>query len=111
LLIVDEVHSFYNSNNTKNVAEDSFDVDEQLFAVNLLSEMKKRDAEILSGEWKAGWSKFCEGVFEKYQAARKGEFVEAPGDERQMFSHYLDCEAHRDVWQELFKTWNHTNEI
>jgi len=80
-------------------------------AEKILSDMKKRDAEILSGEWKAGWSKFCEGVFEKYQAARKGEFVEAPGDERQMFSHYLDCEAHRDVWQELFKTWNHTNEI
>lgn len=48
LLIVDEVHSFYNSNNTKNVAEDSFDVDEQLFAVNLLSEMKKKFCVLMS---------------------------------------------------------------
>ena len=25
------------------------------------------------------------------------------------FGHYLDCEAHTDVWRELFKTYNHTN--
>ena len=29
----------------------------------------------------------------------------------ELFSHFLDCEAHTDVWRELFKTWNHTNEI
>jgi pimeloyl-ACP methyl ester carboxylesterase len=27
------------------------------------------------------------------------------------FAHYLDCEAHTDVWRELFKTANHTNEL
>ena len=30
--------------------------------------------------------------------------------ENKMFGHYLDCEAHTDVWRELFPTWNHTNE-
>jgi hypothetical protein len=29
----------------------------------------------------------------------------------QLFCHYLDCEAHTDVWRELFYTWNHTNEL
>ena len=27
-----------------------------------------------------------------------------------LFAHYLDCEAHMDVWRELFPTWNLTNE-
>ena len=27
------------------------------------------------------------------------------------FAHYLDCEAHTDVWRELYPTWNHTNEL
>ena len=27
------------------------------------------------------------------------------------FGHFLDCEAHTDVWRELFKTYNATNEI
>ena len=26
------------------------------------------------------------------------------------FAHYLDCEAHTDVWRELYPTWNQTNE-
>ena len=27
-----------------------------------------------------------------------------------LFGHYLDCEAHTDVWRELFPTANQTNE-
>ena len=26
------------------------------------------------------------------------------------FAHFLDCEAHTDVWRELFPTYNLTNE-
>ncbi len=37
--------------------------------------------------------------------------LEDGADEYQMFAHYLDCEAHADVWRELFKTYNHTNEL
>ena len=29
---------------------------------------------------------------------------------RELFAHFLDCEAHTDVWRELFKTYNQTNE-
>ena len=25
------------------------------------------------------------------------------------FGHYLDCEAHTDVWRELYPTYNQTN--
>jgi signal recognition particle GTPase len=30
--------------------------------------------------------------------------------EKHHFAHYLDCEAHTDVWRELYPTWNLTNE-
>ena len=32
------------------------------------------------------------------------------GGDLNHFAHYLDCEAHTDVWRELFPTWNQTNE-
>ena len=38
---------------------------------------------------------FDEGLTEKYH---------------QRIAHYIDCEAHRDVMMEIFKTYNHTNE-
>jgi len=74
----------------------------------ILSGMKKRETEIQTGEWKQGWRAFCEEKAEWYNGVRLGEKVEEPGDRDQMFAHYLDCEAHRDVWLELFKTWNNT---
>jgi len=34
--------------------------------------------------------------------------VNDPGNPRlrEHFAHYLDCEAHTDVYRELFKTWH-----
>ena len=29
-------------------------------------------------------------------------------EEYQRFAHYLDCEAHTDVWRELFPSWHIT---
>ena len=33
-----------------------------------------------------------------------------PADQMDKFAHYLDCEAHTDIWKELYKTYNATNE-
>ena len=42
----------------------------------------------------------------------EGHYIMQNGpDEYQQFAHYLDCEAHTDVWRELYKTYNYTNEI
>jgi hypothetical protein len=42
----------------------------------------------------------------------EGHYIMQDGpDGYQMFAHYLDCEAHTDVWRELYKTYNHTNEL
>lgn len=35
---------------------------------------------------------------------------EATEQQNKAFGHYLDCEAHTDVWRELFQTANMTNE-
>ena len=77
----------------------------------ILSDMAKRNAEILNGRWREHWHTFCESRRRVYEAVRRGDISPECSDPKQMFSHYLDCEAHRDVWQELFKTWNYTNEL
>lgn len=78
-------------------------------AEQILSSMQDRNKELLNGDWIKGWRAFCESKREWYTGVRLGEMVEKPGDATQMFAHYLDCEAHRDVWMELFPTWNRTN--
>lgn len=56
------------------------------------------------------WRAFCESVRAQYTAAARDAFAE--GDQpRQIFGHYLDCEAHLDVWQTLFETWRRTDAV
>ena len=50
------------------------------------------------------WREFCESVRPQYTAAARDAFSE--GEVRQVFPHYLDCEAHLDVWKTLFETWH-----
>lgn len=81
-------------------------------AQNILAEMAQRDASLQDGNWLRGWQAFCEENREFYTAVIANAMVEgASPSKNHLFAHYLDCEAHRDVWQELFKTANHTNEI
>lgn len=69
----------------------------------LLKEFAERNEELKDGRWLEGWHEFCENSKENYYAPlEKRDF--------DLFSHYLDCEAHTDVWRELFPTWNKTNE-
>lgn len=76
----------------------------------IMSGFKKRNAEVLSGEWINGWRAFCESMKDVYLDSVAKAF--APNSTKWddgLFAHYLDCEAHTDVWRELFKTANHTN--
>ncbi len=68
-----------------------------------------RNQELLNGEWIKGWRAFCESVKEKYAAVIVGLGPDAEEGKNQRFAHYLDCEAHTDVWREIFPTWNSTN--
>ncbi len=69
----------------------------------ILSEFELRNEEIKNGKWKDGWKAFCE-------SKRKAYTDVITGGNFDNFAHYLDCEAHTDVWRELFPTWNQTNE-
>ena len=67
----------------------------------IMADFAQRSESLQDGTWQAGWHAFAESVGETYRAAIK------PAD---IFGHYLDCEAHTDVWRELFPTYNQTNE-
>ncbi len=63
--------------------------------------------EILKDEQKAHaeWLKFCDSYKEQYinSVLTAGDGTDGePVSE--LFAHYLDCEAHTDVWRELFRT-------
>ena len=76
----------------------------------ILNAFNLRNEELLNGKWKEGWHAFCESVKEKYIAVLRGlEMEETTESQTQRFAHYLDCEAHTDVWRELYPTWNQTN--
>lgn len=76
----------------------------------ILEAMEARNQTLLNGEWKQHWHAFCESMYGQYKKSICGYGLEEDLDATQLFSHYLDCEAHTDVWRELFPTWNHSNE-
>lgn len=57
------------------------------------------------------WEAFCTADKQSYYltCVRNGFIDESdPTGFDQLFPHYLDCEAHLDVWQTLFKSWHRT---
>lgn len=76
----------------------------------MMAEFAERNEKLQNGEWRKEWAAFCESVKPAYRKAA-GFKEDATPDEYQFFAHYFDCEAHSDVWREIFKTWNHTNEV
>ena len=76
----------------------------------IMAAFAKRNEELANGEWRKGWHDFCVGMSERYiNAVAKAGLPESTEVDNAYFGHMLDCEAHTDVWRELYKTWNHTN--
>ncbi|MBQ3222009.1 MAG: CapA family protein [Clostridia bacterium] len=74
----------------------------------ILSGFAERSALLQDEEqWLAAWKAFCESM-PNYIAAVRDAYTDVPEGEmcRQIFPHYLDCEAHLDVWQTIYKTWH-----
>ena len=76
----------------------------------IMGDLWARSESMRDGTWIDGWREFVATVESNYKK-QAGYTLDSTSDEYQMFAHYLDCEAHTDVWRELFKTWNHTNEL
>lgn len=77
----------------------------------ILDDFWARCATVTDGTWKQHWHEFAESMRDTYTKPLIN--LQADGSERawQHFAHYLDCEAHTDMWHELFPTWNMTNEL
>lgn len=79
-------------------------------AKEIMAAFEARNAELKNGEWEKGWRAFCEERAKGYyEALFHACNPNSTQEQRDVFGHYLDCEAHTDVWRELFKTYNHTN--
>ena len=77
-------------------------------APEILGAFNARNEELKSEKWLDGWRAFCQSVSEGYRKCAYREFVTEK--EKEIFAHYLDCQAHTDVWRELFPTKNASNE-
>ena len=78
----------------------------------LLAEFAARNKQLQNGEWKQGWHAFCLSQQEKYSNVLRNTCNEDSTEKQNaLFGHFLDCEAHTDVWRELFPTYNQTNEV
>lgn len=77
----------------------------------ILTEFAIRNESLKNGEWKKHWHDFCMENSKRYTEVLCGRDAHDDIESFQLFAHFLDCEAHTDVWREIFKTWNHTNEI
>ncbi len=79
-------------------------------AKQIMDAFEKRNEELKSGEWKRGWHDFCESVRDRYiENIGNAGCPNSTETDNAVFGHFLDCEAHTDVWRELFPTWNMTN--
>lgn len=79
-------------------------------AAKIMQDFEDRNASLADGTWRDGWRDFC---FDPERAHYREHVENACQTEQsiQCFAHLLDCEAHTDVWRELYPTWNTTNEL
>lgn len=77
----------------------------------LISEFEARNEELANGKWEEKWHEFVLSDKDAYcdiiANACKPDSTEL---EKQYFAACITCQAHTDMFRELFKTWNHTNE-
>lgn len=91
--------------------DNGIDVAKDKEADEILQAFSQRNNELQNGKWLDGWHAFCVSMQEIYKRALQGLCMpETKEETAQLFAHYLDCEAHTDVWRELFPTWNMSNE-
>ena len=79
-------------------------------AQEILTGLATRNEELQNGKWLTGWHDFCVSMQDTYKGVLRGLCTtETKEETTELFSHFLDCEAHTDVWRELFPSWTFTN--
>ena len=78
----------------------------------IIRQFESRNQSLINGTWRDGWHEFCESNKDNYiKAISQACTAYAKEQDNNRFAHFLDCEAHTDVWRELFPSYNLTNEI
>lgn len=79
-------------------------------AEKIMNGLEERSKSLRDGTWIDGWNQFVEENKQIYIEAvsNAGGHGGDPAIREERFAHYLDCEAHTDVWRTLFKTWHAT---
>lgn len=73
----------------------------------ILDGFAQRSACLTDGRWLELWRKFVEENSAAYlDCVRSALSDESNLQNRELFAHYLDCEAHLDMLRELFPTWH-----
>ena len=77
----------------------------------ILKGFRERSVWLEDDRWMLEWHRFCEENRDYYTRGITGDLhdtsPEMPEEQlRQFFPHFLDCEAHTDVWRELFPSWH-----
>ena len=81
-------------------------------ADEIMNGFYNRNEQLKTDEWKKGWHDFCISMKNQYYAnVGNAATQNSSYNDNHWFAHYLDCEAHTDVFRELFHTANMTNEI
>ena len=74
-------------------------------AEQILAEIEARNKALADGTWLDRWHDFCVSMKEQYENSVAG-FHKGGELDIELFAHYLDCEAHTDVWRELYPTFH-----
>ena len=77
----------------------------------VMRDFEERNKTMLDGSWRDGWLDFVSANEQKYMHVLGFDEGRLSEKYYQRIAHYIDCEAHRDVMMEIFKTYNHTNEL
>ncbi len=78
----------------------------------ILKGLEDRSNDLKTNVWREKWHEYCLSVTELYEGSVKNVHKEDESPNyRQVFAHYLDCEAHCDILRELFPTWNKTDKF
>ncbi|MBE6645427.1 MAG: CapA family protein [Ruminococcaceae bacterium] len=76
----------------------------------IMSAFEARNINLHNGVWLDEWHNFCIENKELYiDGIAKAGLDESTETDTKLFAQLLNCEAHNDVWCELYKTWNVTN--
>ena len=79
----------------------------------ILARFDKLSASMKDGSWIDGWRAYVDTVKHYYSDVVRGAYSDLEDADHctKVFAHYLDCEAHTDIWRESNKTAHLTNEI